>query len=88
MKPFKTYLLFSVSAIVISIILSVVFNFSLSNTWQAGIALIFIFAPMGVYLWQWSDRNKERFPFLCGFVKAFLCLAAAAYLVMTYLTLR
>ena len=88
MRPFKTYLLISVGAIVISVILSAIFNFSLSNTWQASIALFFIFTPMGVYLWKLSDKHKERVPFICGFIKIFLCLAAGAYLISTYLVLQ
>ena len=69
MKKFKFYGLFSAIALVASICLSVLFKFSLSNTWQAMVALLFIFGPLWIYGWNKTGTLKTKQPFLFIFCR-------------------
>ena len=69
MKSFRPYLIFSACATIGSIILSKLLNFSLTNTWQAGVALLLIFGPGLLYLWKISERKKHQRPLIALTIK-------------------
>lgn len=69
MKSFRPYLIFSVCATIGSIILSKLLNFSLTNTWQAGLALLLVFGPGLFYFWKVSSQMKHQRPFFAIAIK-------------------
>ena len=85
-KILKTSIL-SASFLVISVILSAIFDFSLSNTWQGGVAVVLVFAPFWVYAWGLSTKLKHL-PFLCYIIRFFLVAAVVGYALATYILIR
>lgn len=72
MKKFIFYCMLSVVATIVSICLSAVFEFSLSNTWQAFVAMLFIFGPLWVFGWKKIDAIKNKKPL--GYIFGRFCL--------------
>jgi len=87
MNKFVKIIILSVTFFVIAVILSVIFKFSLSNTWQGGVAVLFIFGPFWVYTWGLSTRLKHL-PFVCNIIRFFLITAVVAYVLVTYVLIR
>ncbi|MBR2338350.1 MAG: hypothetical protein IKA63_02660 [Clostridia bacterium] len=69
MKTFRPYLLFSVGAAMVSVVISKLLRFSLTNTWQAGVALLFVFGPVLLYVWKAAIQQKQKRPFLSAILK-------------------
>lgn len=61
MKYVRPYFLFSLISCIVAILFSMVFRFSLTNTWQAGVAIVFIFGPFLVFGWKFSRGTRGRF---------------------------
>jgi len=62
------YFVFSCVALVLSIMLSWIFEFSLSNSWQAGFVLALVFGPYWRFFWKkaaLSSGNKRLFMRFC-----------------------
>ena len=74
MKNFLPYFKFSTISLILSIILSLVFNFSLLNSWQAGVTLLFVVGPYWIYGWKQAVANKKRYPILCLIARFYLIL--------------
>lgn len=51
-KRILPYFIFSTVALFLSIVLASIFEFSLSNSWQAGIVLAFVFGPYWCFFWK------------------------------------
>lgn len=78
MTKSKTILL-STSALLVSIFLSRIFDFSLSNTWQAGVSLFFIFGPWWKFCWMYTQNHQSQFLFL--FSRFVLILLLVGYVI-------
>lgn len=87
MKNLWPYFLFSFVSCVIAVLLSIIFHFSLSNTWQAGVALIFIFGPYLIYGWKRSAEYYEKYPFACLLVRTIISLFIMAYIIASLVIL-
>lgn len=87
MKKNLPYFLFSAIALVISIILSYVFDFSLSNTWQACVALLLVFGPLWICGWKQACAQKHKHPVICFLARFYLILMLVGYLIATYIFL-
>ena len=76
MKEVRPYFIFSFVSLTIAVILSKLFHFSLTNTWQAVVSLFFVFGPFMVYGWQKASQIEDQTPFLGtiirGVIVAFL----------------
>ena len=72
MKKFTFCCALSVVATIVSICLSAILGFSLSNTWQAFIAMMFIFGPLWIYGWKRCGVFKNRHPL--AFIIGRFCL--------------
>lgn len=81
MKKFFPYCILSLIFLAISIILSVIFDFSLSNTWQALVALPFIFGPIWILGWKQVAIHKTKHPLLCVFGRFCLVVSAIGYMI-------
>ena len=68
MKKILPYCILSIVAIIVSICFSAIFGFSLSNTWQGLVAVLFIFAPLWVFAWKKVGvlKNKHLLAFVFG----------------------
>lgn len=77
----KQSILLSTTSLVISILLSKVFRFSLVNTWQACIALFFVFSPLWLYGWKFSSDKRDAYPFLCFFIKFAMLIWLVGYVI-------
>ena len=80
MKKLLPYALFSTISIILSVILSYVFDFSLSNSWQAGVVLLLVFGPYWRYCWKFSRQYKEKAPLLCLCLRGILIMLLFGYL--------
>jgi len=69
---FTSYCMLSLVAAIVSICFSAIFNFSLSNTWQAFIAMLFIFGPLWVFGWKKTGALKNKYPL--AFIFGRFCL--------------
>jgi len=87
-RRFLPYILFSSISLVVSILLSCILKFSLTNTWQAGIALALIFGPYWIFAWKCSAKLKDKLPWLAALIRACLLIYLAGYLLVGWLTLR
>lgn len=72
MKKFISYCTLSIVATIVSICLSIFFDFSLSNTWQAFVAMLFIFGPLWVFGWKKTETIKNKHPL--AFIFGRFCL--------------
>lgn len=88
MKKFKPYGVSSTTGLVLSLVLSRIFGFSLQNTWQAFVALLVIFGPLWVYGWKASIALKRKHHFTFLLIRLVLFMLASEYLliVVLYLT--
>lgn len=86
MKEFAKYSIFSLVSLVLSIIFSLVFDFSLSNSWQAGIVLPFVFGPYWLYGWKKSAKLKEKM-ILFFLARFYLILILLVYFIVFILFL-
>ena len=66
--------------LVLSILLSALLDFSLTNTWQALVALPLIFGPLWIYGWKNTSGNKVKHPPLYYFGRFCLILFVGGYL--------
>ena len=80
MKKFVPYGIASLVFLVLSIVLSAIFHFSLSNTWQAMVALLFIFGPMWILGWKQTSRQNCKCSPLRILGRFGLILLAVSYL--------
>lgn len=62
MKKVLPYALFSFVSLILSIVLSILLEFSLSNTWQASVALLLIFGPLWIFGWKTCTEIKGDHP--------------------------
>ena len=85
MKKIRPYFLISTAVFIISIILSHQFEFSLSNSWQAGIVTPCGMGPYWIYCWKLADFHKVKHPLLCGFSKFCLIFWAISFAIATLL---
>ena len=51
-KRILPYFVFSSVALLLSIVFALVFEFPLSNSWQSGIVLAFVFGPYWCFFWK------------------------------------
>jgi len=82
MDDFKPYFIFSTSSLIIAVVLSWCFDFSLTNTWQASVALVFVLGPYWLYAWKAADFYDYRAPFLCQCAKYALLVLAAMFVIV------
>lgn len=64
-KRILPYFIFSTVALLLSILLASMFHFLLSNSWQSGIVLVFVFGPYWIYFWKQAKLST-------GFKRIFL----------------
>ena len=83
MKQLRPYLLFSVVSFVIAVSLSVILQFSLTNTWQAAVALPFVFGPYVIYGWKMASKLNERQPTVCLVLRLVIFLFVFGYILAT-----
>lgn len=81
MKKIVPYCVVSFIFLLLSIALSMLFQFSLTNTWQALVSLLLIVSPLWVFGWKQTCEHKDKHPFLCFGGKYCLILFAVGYLV-------
>ena len=72
MKKYLPYFLFSAIAAILSIVLSYIFEFSLSNTWQARISLLFVLGPLCICGWKETTAQKHKHPIICFIIRFYL----------------
>ena len=72
MKRIIPYCVSSIIATVVAVSLSIMLGFSLSNTWQASVAMLFIFGPLWVCGWRETTAIKNKHPLV--FVLGRFCL--------------
>ena len=78
-KSIKPYFLFSTGSIILALILSKIFSFSLQNTWQAGVVLPFIFGPYWIWGYKVSKDIKQNHPFLFFIIRFYLFLFVISF---------
>lgn len=81
MKKFLPYFTISTIAFVFSTILSYRFHFALSNSWQAGVVLAFVFGPYWVYFWNLSTNYKKKSYIITFLLRFSLILLLIGYLI-------
>ena len=87
MKSVVPYIVFSLLAIVISSILAYVFGFSLTNTWQAAIALPFVLGPYWLWLWRVSSSLNVISPVISLSIRFILVVSAFMFLIIPFLSI-
>lgn len=87
MKQLKPYLMFSALSCAIAVFLSVIFHFSLSNTWQAGVAIAFIFGPYLLFGWKYSKQINEKNHLLYVIIRFGIIMFVFGYILSTILIL-
>ena len=55
----------SAIALAVFLVLSWLFDFPLSNSPQAGVALLFVFGPWWKLGWRYARTQKSQYPFRC-----------------------
>ena len=88
MKKFMSFFMLSVIVTIASLILSAVFDFSLSNTWQAFVAMLFIFGPLWVFGWKKTGEFKNKYPLAVIFFRFCLINLIIGYVLSVILLLR
>lgn len=81
MIRFRNYFIVSTISLVLSIVASMIFDFPLSNSWQAGIVLLLVFGPYWIYGWRKSILLKNSKHLLAFFLKFYLILILLTYLI-------
>ena len=84
MKKVLPYAIFSFASLLLLIALSILLDFSLSNTWQAGIALLLVFGPYWVFGWKSSVALKCNHPLSSYCLRFFLILLLIGYVVSVF----
>ena len=87
MKYVRPYFLFSLISCIVAILFSRVFRFSLTNTWQAGVAIVFIFGPFLVLGWKFSNKQKDKYPLLCNIIRLGIVLLVFSFILATFIVL-
>ena len=85
MKKFLPYGIFSAIAMVVSVVLSVLFDVSLSNTWQGMLAVLLGFGPLWVCGWKETTVIKSIHPGLFVFCRFCFINLALGYILGTVL---
>ena len=80
MKKFRLYGAVSLSFLLLSILLSNLLDFSLTNTWQGLVALLLIFGPLWICSWKGISVYKGNLSVLCFLGKFCLVLLVGGYL--------
>lgn len=81
MKKILPFFKFSTVSLVVALTLSYLFDFPLSNSWQAGVTLLFVFGPYWVYGWKQTAVYKGKHPFVCLISRFYLVLMVVGYLI-------
>ena len=68
MKKIKPYFIFSTTSLVVAVVLSKLLHFSLANTWQAGVFLLFFFGPYYVFAFKQATANRKSHPLVFAFL--------------------
>ena len=87
MKKLVPYCIASGVNLVLAIALSLLFNFSLSNTWQGLVAVLLIFGPLCILGWKQANEHKGKYPFISALGKWCLILFTCGYLLVVLLYL-
>ena len=87
MKKFLCYGIPSLVFLIITIMLSELFDISLQNTWQAMVALVFIFAPLWIYGWKQTSVHKKNHPFISFIGRWCLVMFVIGYIISARLIL-
>ena len=85
MKKLLPYAIFSAVSLIVVSVLSIVFSFSLTNTWQGMVSLIPIMGPFYVLVWKLTKEYKKREPLICFFVRFFWIASVLVYAIVTVL---
>ena len=75
----RPYVIFSLVSLFIAIVLSNILNFSLTNSWQASIVLLFVFGPLWLFGWKKIDTIHKK-PVIFSCLKFCLVLVLLGYL--------
>ena len=81
MNKILPYAIFSFASLMLLIILSTLLGFSLSNTWQAGVALLLVFGPYWIFGWKASTETKYDHPVISLWLRFCLILLLIGYLI-------
>ena len=87
MKELRPYVLVSATFLLISLLLSVLFRFSLMNTWQAGISLILVFGPYLVYGWRKSTKLCDKSTLLCTTIRVIIIIFILGSLLVVFMAM-
>jgi hypothetical protein len=87
MKKLRPYFLFSIISILSATLLSIIFRFSLTNTWQSGVTLVFTFGPYFIYAWKFSKTHNTKYPYLCSAIRFFVLLSGLGFLIASLMIL-
>ncbi len=87
MKRFLPYMCFSIAAVIVSVVLSNILHFSLSNTWQGMFALFPIFGPYYVYGWKISGEYRRKSLFIFFFIRFFLMMVIIVHVTTFFVVL-
>lgn len=87
MKYILRYVAFSLISLLIAIVLSAIFQFSLTNTWQAAVAMIFVFGPYLVLGWRCSTKIYDEHFLLSFILRILIILIVLGYLLSTHIVL-
>ena len=79
MKRFLKCFIISTVALLLSLFLSLLLDFSLSNTWQGMVALIPIFAPFYWLAWKFSGEYKEKDILISIFIRFMIIVSVIVY---------
>ena len=85
MRRIIPYCVLSIIAAVVAIGLSIILDFSLSNTWQASVAMLFIFGPLWIYGWRETTTIKNKHPLIFVFGRFCLINLVIGYLLSVVL---
>ena len=72
------YFAFSFVALLLSIVLSSIYAFSLSNSWQSGIVLALVFGPYWCFFWKKAGLSSG---FKCLFLRFCLVNILLGYII-------
>ena len=77
----KNAVLQSAIVLVAAVALSVLFDFSLSNTWQGLVVLPVVFGPLWKYGWNYAKAQKFQKPGMILMLRFVLLLLLAGYVI-------
>ena len=84
-KKIKPYFIVSTTSLVVFVVLSKLLDFSLKNTWQAGVFLVFFFGPYWIFAWKQAISNKKKNPLLFAFLLYCLILSSLGFMIASVL---